>query len=380
MPTPAAQQAPHQKNLMSDSPDKPDRAGPSKGGRLQDVLEHAAAGMAFLTDDDRYEWVNEAFCRLLGYTKQELLGTTWMALTHPADLQAGLVRLGHIKAGSIHSYQVEKRWIHKSGGVVSSVESVCAVRDSDTGTFQILCHVHHAAESKHAAAGLVASERLAAIGQMAAGLAHESRNALQQIGACAEMLAMELQHLPEALDLVVGVQEAEARLHRMFEDVRAFAIPLHLERRKCDLADLWRSAWAMLVASNPKRQLRIAENITAHSGHSSVAAIYLEQVFLKILENSLDACADPVEVEVCCWPTELGNRPAVGVSLRDSGTGFAPEALEKVFEPFYSTKTQGTGLGLPIVRRIIEAHGGQAHAENAVQGGALVRFLLPRDS
>jgi PAS domain S-box-containing protein len=364
---------------MSDSLPKSDRIDVSNNG-LQEVFEHAAAAMAVLTSDDRYAWANDAFCRLVGYTKQELLETTWMALTHPADLPAGLTRLGKIKGGTIRSYQFEKRWLHKSGRVVSSVETVCAVRDSDADTFQILCHVHHAAESSHAAAGLAASERAAAMGQMAAGIAHESGNALQQIGSCAEMLAMELQHLPEALDLVVGLQEAEARLHRMFDDVRVYATPLHLERRKCELADLWRSVWATLVTSSPRRQLRLVENISASNTRSSVGARYLEKAFLKILENSLDACTDPVEIEVCCWQTDLGNRPAVGISVRDSGKGFAPEALERAFEPFYTTKTHGTGLGLPIVRRIIEAHGGQVHAENAVQGGAAVHCLLPQNS
>jgi two-component system, LuxR family, sensor kinase FixL len=364
---------------MSDSLHGSDRVDPSNDG-LPEVFEHAAVAMAILARDDRYVWANDAFCRLLGYTKQELLGTTWMAITHPADLPAGLTRLEKIKAGSIPACQFEKRWLHKSGRVVSSVESVCAVRDSDAETLQILCHVHHAAEPSHAAGGLVAAERVAAIGQMATGMAHESGNALQQICACAEMLAMEVQHLPEALDLVVGLQEAEARLQRMFDDVRVYATPLHLERRKCDLADLWRSAWATLVTGNPRRELRLAENISAGNMHSCVGASYLEKAFLKILENSLDACPDPVEIEICCWQTQLGDRPAVGVSLRDSGKGFAPKALEKVFEPFYSTKTQGTGLGLPIVRRIIEAHGGKVHAENAAQGGAVVHCLLPQNS
>jgi two-component system, LuxR family, sensor kinase FixL len=363
---------------MSDAQYLSNRLRAGADGDFQAIFEQAAAALFILTSDDHFEFVNDAFCRLLGYSRQELLAMTAGTISHPADREAGSKRLEQLKTGIAGSYQVEKRWLHQSGQIIAGVESGCAVFAPDSTHFRIFCHVHHSVPSNRALADLLASERLAAINELVAGLAHESRNALQQISACAEMLAMEFKHLPDALDLVAGMQDAEDRLHRLFEDMRIYATPLYRERRQCEIADLWRNAWAALVASRPGRQLRFVEHLAPGTAAANVAVNYLERAFVKIFENSLDACKDPVEIEVSTAPAEINQRPAVRVSVRDSGTGFTTAAMARAFEPFYTSKAQGTGLGLPIVRRIIEAHGGKVDVENVPKGGAVVHLSLPR--
>ena len=103
---------------------------------------------------------------------------------------------------------------------------------------------------KEAQQRAVQAERLAAIGQMAAGLAHEGRNALQNSQICLELLARELGDRPEALDLVAGIQQAQDDLHRLYEEVRGFAAPIVLDRRSCRISDLMREAWERLARPN----------------------------------------------------------------------------------------------------------------------------------
>jgi len=111
--------------------------------------------------------------------------------------------------------------------------------------------------------------------------------------------------------------------------------------------------------------------------HCAVDPFRLDQVFRNILENALAACRDPVRITVQCQATDLDGRPALRVSVRDNGPGLTPEQRQRIFEPFFTTKTKGTGLGMPIAKRLVEAHGGQI-AVGAEGTGAEILLILPR--
>jgi C4-dicarboxylate-specific signal transduction histidine kinase len=225
---------------------------------------------------------------------------------------------------------------------------------------------------------LLQSERLAAIGQMMAGLAHESRNALQRSQACLEMLKLELHDRPSALDLVARIQNAQDHLHQLYEEVRDYAAPIRLRREEHDLESILRDTWEHLAVQRDGRDARL-EFQTAGADHlCRVDRFALEQVFRNILENSLSACHDPARITARFRPTELDGRAACEVSLADNGPGLSVDARTKIFEPFFTTKTKGTGLGMAISRRIVEAHGGQISVGNASPSGAEIVIALPR--
>ena len=163
---------------MPDSTDRSDHADLTKSSSFQSVFEYAAAGMFVLNSEGHFGWVNDALCQLLGYAKHELLATIPSTITHPADCESDLARLGQLKAGSIRSYWAERRWLHKSGQVVSAVESICAVRSPGTSTIQILGVVQGAAEAKLTGGGSSPPEQLATTRQMVHSIAHEGRNAV----------------------------------------------------------------------------------------------------------------------------------------------------------------------------------------------------------
>jgi PAS domain S-box-containing protein len=219
------------------------------------------------------------------------------------------------------------------------------------------------------------SERLAAIGQMAAGLAHESRNALQRSQACLSVLAMKCQGRPEELDLLARAQRAQDDLHRLYEEVREYAAPLNLAPRACRPAALWREAWEELGPRRAGRDTALREEGDGGDRECVADPFHLKQVFRNLLENTLDAVRDPVRVEVCCSRSESGGWAAVRVAVRDNGPGFTPEHRQKLFDPFFTTKVRCTGLGLAICKRIVEAHGGQIAAGDGP--GAEVVITLP---
>src|SRR5262249_45648065 len=154
------------------------------------------------------------------------------------------------------------------------------------------------------------AERLAVLGQMVAGLAHESRNALQRSQGCLERLRWQLQDRPEALDLVTRTERALDDLHRLFNDVGEYARPIPLERTMCNLAEIWREAWGHLAALHPNRPATLQEAACGVDLSCNVDRFRLGQVFRNILENSFAACADAVLVGVSCVEADLDGWPA----------------------------------------------------------------------
>src|SRR5262249_11439026 len=152
-------------------------------------------------------------------------------------------------------------------------------------------------------------ERLAVIGEMVAGLSHESRNALHRSQVCLEMLGLEVEDRPEALDLIARLQAAQDNLYRLFEDVRSYAAPIHLEVRACDLAEVWREAWAQLAAQRRSRGDTLVEATDGVDLHCAADPFRLGQVFRNILDNALSAGADPARIEIGCDRTQLEGQP-----------------------------------------------------------------------
>jgi signal transduction histidine kinase len=236
-----------------------------------------------------------------------------------------------------------------------------------------------ALELKHAQEQALQSERLAAIGQMMAGLAHESGNALARSKACLEMLAWEVEDKPEALELIDRIQKAQNHLKHLYEEVRGYAAPIKLHREVWDLSGIWRQAWENLAVSRQGRDASLREETGGLDLRCAVDQFRLEQVFRNILENALAACADPVRIEVHCSEASLDRQPAVRVAVRDNGPGLNAEQRQRIFDPFFTTKTKGTGLGMAIAQRIVEAHGGRIAVGPGSGGGAEILILLPRE-
>jgi PAS domain S-box-containing protein len=226
------------------------------------------------------------------------------------------------------------------------------------------------------------AERLAAIGQMVTGLAHESGNALARIQACLEMLGLEVQDRPAALELLQRVQNAQNHLQQLYDEVRNYAAPLKLEREPWPLDAVWRQAWSNLTVRRQGRTAAVREQARGINLDCPIDPFRMEQVFRNIFENTLAACRDPVEIRVLCTEAALlepaGARAALHIGVRDNGPGLAPEVRRRLFEPFFTTKTKGTGLGMAIAKRIIEAHGGRIEADSAGPGTE-IHIYLPRD-
>jgi two-component system sensor kinase FixL len=345
----------------------------------ESLLEVAQVLVLVLDSEDRVVRSNPALHAATGFAEAELAGRDWSVLL-PAETDRVAVRT--------HLHQAA-RAPGKAGKLVeicthdgdrrSVLWKACPQPTAGLGGNVMLIGLD-VTELQEAQRKALQAERLAAVGQMMAGLAHEGRNALQRSQACLERLRWTLADRPEALDLVLRSQKAQDDLTRLFNDVRAYAAPLNLERIRCSLPEIWREAWEQVAVLFPGRDATLVEESNGVDMWCCVDRFRLMQVFRNILENAFAACAGPVRVGVTCQETALNGRPAVALAVRDNGPGLNADQRRQIFEPFYTTKVRGTGLGMAIAKRIVEAHGGQIDVGDAGLPGAEMLVLLPRDA
>jgi signal transduction histidine kinase len=221
------------------------------------------------------------------------------------------------------------------------------------------------------------AERLAAIGQMIAVLSHESGNALARSQMLLANLAEKVQDRPGAVDLIAHLQKAQDDLRRLYDEVRNYAAPIKLEFMPWDVGALWRQAWSKVMATQGANKATLSEAIRDVNLVCEADNFRLDQVFRNLFDNALAACPEPVKVEIACTDAALNGRPALRIAVRNNGPSLKPAERPKVFAPFYTTKQKGTGLGMAIVERIVEAHSGEI-AVGEPSAGAEFIVTLPR--
>ena len=268
--------------------------------------------------------------------------------------------------------EVRKTVVQDSAGKVIGLQSIF---------WDVTARILAQQEREEMQRKMLQSERLAAIGQMVAGVAHESRNALQKIEACTQLLRWRLNGSAdgEVEELINDIQQAQERLHRLFEDLRGFAAPMRLERRRCDVSEVMHKAWEAATSPASGGVCFLEEAKNASDLHIMADPFQLEQVFRNLFENSLAACRHRAFVKVEFEDVPDNGKSALCVKIRDNGPGLSPEARAHIFEPFFTTKAEGTGLGTAIIRRIVTAHNGRVELEDDCQPGAAFRIILPKE-
>ncbi len=342
-------------------------------------LVHAAQLLVLICDSQGgLRRCNAYVERLAGYRQAELVGRDWIAMLVPKRDQT-LARETLIRAWDCTDPQRAVHAIQSRQGPEREIEWYTRARCDDSGKPQeILALGRDITDLKQAQERALEAERLAAIGQMASGLAHEGRNALQRSQCCLEMLRLQMQDRPRALDLLTRIQQAQDDLQHLYEEVRAYSAPILLRRQVCSLREILQRAWANLESQRRGRDVHLHDGCSAHDIRAALDPLLMERVFQNIFENALAAGVDAVGIEVVCSETQWRERPGLHVVIRDNGPGLTAEQTRRMFEPFYTTKTHGTGLGMAIARRIVEAHEGRIDAANGQSGGAEISIILPR--
>jgi len=218
---------------------------------------------------------------------------------------------------------------------------------------------------------LLRSETLASMGRMAAGIAHEIRNPLFIIRSSAESLKEENPQLSEQIDEYI-IDEVD-RLNETLSDYLLFSRDEPAEKRPMDIAKTLNRSVKLIEGEAEKTGISIEKKIELNSAPFIGEEKKLRQAFLNILLNAIQAIDGEGKITVRLTK----NQKYYEIQIEDTGVGIAQEELEKVFEPFYTSKPSGSGLGLSIVRSIIETHDGMIEIESKKGKGTRVTITLP---
>ena len=227
---------------------------------------------------------------------------------------------------------------------------------------------------REAEAAVRRSERLAALGQLSAGLAHELRNPLGTIKASSEMLSRNIGSENAVMSEVAGYISTEVdRCNSLVSRFLDFARPLEVRLAPADLTQVIDRSIDMVAREAGERGVAIYRNYAPDIPPFPMDAELMERVFFNLLQNAVQASVAGCPVTV---KTRLVAEMAE-TSVIDRGSGIDPKHMETIFNPFFTTKPEGVGLGLPIVSKIVDRHGGRMSVESQPGEGSIFRVSLP---
>jgi signal transduction histidine kinase len=227
------------------------------------------------------------------------------------------------------------------------------------------------------------AERLAALGQLSAGLAHEIRNPLGVIKGSADMLNRKVAGSDPLVAELAGYISSEVnRLNALVVRFLDFARPSKLELRPERLPEIVDRALDAATAAVPNSGVKIEQQYSPNVPEIAADAQLCEQVFVNLITNALQAMQgqDPSlerTLRLAIAPEESNGEPSVSVIVEDTGPGVPPESREQIFNPFFTSKKDGVGLGLSIVAKIVDDHRGAIRLEENTPRGARFRVVFP---
>lgn len=364
--------------------------------RFRWIFEQTHFGIALCNLHGVFSTVNPAFAQLLGYEAEELRGKLDSDLTHPEDRPESLGRTQLLREGQATQVSMEKRYLRKSGESVWCTTIVSLIRGSAGHPAYFLAMVENISERKRAEEErarlqeqLFQAQKMEAIGTLAGGLAHDFNNFLGVILGFASLVRLRLRPqdpLQEPVRMIEQSAEYAADLTRQL-----LGLVRHEEHQPepVNVREIMDRV-AKIVTRTFDRRIRVETRLAPELPPVQADASQLEQAVLNLCINARDAMATggklTLETCVATLGSEDSLRPAqhppgdyVRIAVKDTGRGMDPQVMRRIFEPFFTTKEagEGSGLGLAMVYRIVQDHGGIIHVESQVGQGSEFTIFLP---
>jgi PAS domain S-box-containing protein len=358
--------------------------------RFRTFVDHAADAFLMLDDQGTIIDVNRSACESLGCTRQELMGMTPMAFDVNPD-RAPLESVAERTAAG-ETVLFDRHWHRRKDGSLFPVEVQTSVIWH--GGRRFLLKVARdisdrvRAEEEHERLhqlemDLAHINRVSMLGELAASIAHEVNQPLSGVvsngSACLRWLAGDAPNVEEAQEAARRIVRDGKRAGEVIARVRALTKRAATPREKLDMNETIRDVLALVGDEAKRKGVMIQTQFPADLSTISGDRVQLQQVLLNLVVNAIEAMSSveerPRELLITTRNLEAGQ---VQVTVKDTGPGIDPNALDKIFDPFYTTKPGGMGMGLSISRSILQAHGGRLWAAAKDGPGTIFHFTVPK--
>jgi PAS domain S-box-containing protein len=343
--------------------------------RYRGILETATDAVVTINQNHEIVFLNEAAEKMFGYRRQEVLGGDLGPLLPPEHRphhRSYVERYARTRQARVIGHRAEVEAEHRDGTrfPISISFSVAEVQ----GELLFTALMRDLTSQREMARQMRQAEGLAAVGQMVATVSHEIRTPLTLIGGFAKQLARDRGLGARAHKKLTIIAEEVERLEGMLHELNDLSRPQRYQWRELDAGELLDRVRA--VMSPQIRRDRFFVKLKKERGLPRIMADRdrLSQVLINLVNNAMQASGPGDEITL---RAKRGPREGVVLEVSDYGCGIPPENLDQLFQPFFTTKKRGTGLGLPLARRIVEEHGGTIEVDSAQGRGTTVRLWLP---
>ena len=357
--------------------------------RWRNLFESVPVGVSMIGLDQRYIAANPAYQRMMGYSEAELRSLTPVDIIHEDDRAVAKEIIAAQLAGRHFVQHRQSRYLRKDGGVIwAEVDAFPApVAGSSApllaGVVVDVTERKRAEEAlRDARADLERMGRLTTMGELTASIAHEINQPLAavvtQSEAALRFLNRDEPDLDEVHDALSAIRQDGMRAGEVIHSLRALAKKSGPQLTKLDIDDVIRKVLAVARGELLRHDVVLRTQLAAEDRPVMGDRVQLQQVLLNLIMNGVDAMKEVTErTRELTVSSTLAEPGRVLVAVEDTGTGLDPAVAERMFQPFFTTKADGLGMGLSICRSIIEAHGGRLWVSPRTPHGADVRFTVP---
>lgn len=358
--------------------------------RYRGAFEAAVHGMAVVSPTGQIEAANESICQFLQRQDLETATFSFEELLHKDDRGQFLNGMRQLLSGETQLLQQELRYNTGVGTIVHGATSIALVKNEKGETEQLIVQITDTSEKKEVNERLQKAQKMEAIGQLTGGLAHDFNNLLTIIIGNLQLLEGKLGSDEKLNKRVFEAIDAARKGSELTKQLLAFARKQDLEPCDVGVNELIKSL-APLIKRTLGENVNLNVDVMAGEPHTLIDPSQLESAILNLAINARDAMGDSGQLTIETQPAFLDRFYAdkhpevvpghyVMVAVSDNGCGMSAELLEKVFQPFFTTKApgQGTGLGLSMVYGFIKQSGGHISVYSEVGHGTSVKMYLPR--
>ena len=331
----------------------------------------------FIIDPDSGAFldVNARVTEMYGYTREEVLTLDIASLSSGVEPHTQERALEHIRQTRDGDPRIFEWCSRDRDGQLFWTEVSMRVAPID-GKPRVIVVVRNIGDRKEMEEALRRSETMSAMGSLVAGVAHEVRNPLFGMSALLDAYEVEMKYA-QLTELSTSLRELVNRLTHLMRELLEFGRPVEISPEPGSLHDLVADVIRSRTAAAAKAHVTLRNTIDRTLPAVPMDRERLRQVFENVIDNALQHSPPVRTVSVGAEETAQMGRSWIECTVEDDGDGFAPADLVHVFEPFFTRREQGIGLGMSIVQRIVQEHSGRVSAGNRIEGGAVITVRLP---